>query len=1327
MKINKKQAALIGGLVCVVLLILLLLSMCSGRDSGEQNAPKPDETVGTTVATEQPTETAPEATEETEEATEETTDATEEATEPTTGGNSKPGGNSGYNPGTGSGNNNDNNNNQGTTTEKAPAAGSVKSPYTEAVSSFPDTVSTVVLPKSGTVYYNLNLQDETVAAYGASLLTIKDPDAYVIYTVNGKATTYKADASGVVSVALSAPAEKDTPVSIQVGNSKGKSVVLNFNAPLGTKENPEDVIEDAEGEVSIKAALAAGDKDGYYYQFAAADDGIMMLQLDSITEGVPCDVTATVGETSVNLTENQTDGSTEETEKTPVALEFKKGDVVTVHVAARAAADGTYPAVEAAISGCVDYYGSKTLPIEVTDAFTSKEIAPETEVFYNVSGLNGKILTITGAVEKGEDGAEDTVVPTTACVKLYSAEGETVGTYMPDANGNVAVKIPNGTDSWLISIGNTGGDTETYAATFPYQVGNVNNKAPLVVKNVNEEETGSNTAVIEEGDADVYWFTWENEYDDGILTIQMPAAGNWMYSVTHTSGETVTKYDAQYSDRESVQGTFNLEMGYGDVLDILVSTYDPTAEETAQAPAGEVQFLASFQTHTVMSASGYSWITLDSGEMVSCKQGLKYADGAIMTVEAVLSDADGKAILDEEGNVTVLTGRAFTIDYEGVVYTAQNGKIEVKNIVMESDDPDIFTMVNDSDAKTTYRIGYSYPIGHFTNPEPIAAGKHSINLFGDGKGHYYTWVTSKPSTLCFKILSESMWTYNISTTMDAVIYASTNNGSSSDYEPSVEITVGEDAINSSADGTITVTINVGNPSTDPLNEVTVDFELGWYSEKVTEETNVSVAPGETLYLLQSIGSLRAEAMNITGAGSFTVAYGNSLYESLDGKVAISSDFTTEDTFFQITNNTNTNQTYTISFTYSLGSEKNPEPIEVGTTQVEFLKVGDGYYYTWTAPSNGTFNFEIPSTHTYYPWKYEIRHGSDTYTGQTGKNLTQSFDVMADDTVTIKFGVLQTKDLTVPFEISFTEVVAASLGETDTAVVVEYKGTHTPAAYELTIGENQVLTYADLTAKQEKLFLDEKSGYYYLIEGGPLVLVDFTSGTYVNLAKLLEESDITCKITAEDGTVTTESYSKLLKAYMDCAFVIEVSEEESRTLYPLTEDLMYILKGVGEQLGWYDSTNAGYRFAALKDAEAESLWMFSCCCVTENTSTFTRNKPEGQQNGDSEENTPEEPTESETQGESEAASEPEDSTDSETSSETGVQEDSETKSETVEQKEFAPSPTEQDGAEPVSQSEKQNETEHTSEEDAKAESQPQDTTPTESDSEPGQQTEIKPEI
>lgn len=1197
MKWNKKQAGLIAGVVCVILLIILLLSMCRGGD-GQSGPTQPVETSSNAVETTLEAEETVPVTESIPETTEETTEATEEATEPATGGSTRPGGTGG--PGLGGGGSADDGDSTQPTT---PKAGSEESPYMEVFAQFPDSVDTVAIPAEGTVHYSLSLEDESVDTYGESLLIIEAEDAYVLYNE----VKYEAE-NGVISVPLTAlyeeieeeeeegEAEEDAeteqiverlPVALQICNvgAQAKSFLLRLDAPLGTVDNPQELQRDENGAFSLTAALEAGDKDGYYFDFHAERDGTFQLRLDSVPEDTPCDILVKAGDTSVSLPVDAQEPS--------VTLDFKKDDMVTVQVIAKSAEDGSYPAAEVKLSGSADYYGSKTNPIVVKENFTTEEMEPGLVLYYLVENQNGMALNVSE--------------PAYVIYKDKTYQAPAVEETEPDDSGDsavtedeeaepyvISVKIGNSDASALMAIGNGGEEMAVFEVTFGYPAGHAENKAPLIIKDEEAQIDGLNTAIVETGDTDVYWYRWTNDADTGVLTLKMPESGNWKYQIHHTSGTATTVYDVQYSDSVTVQRTVELLTKYEDVIDILVSTYDP-ANQTA-LPVGSVTFEASFLLHTLIAAEGDTLLSIDGNGMIYCKQGLKYADGAIMTVVAVEADEEGDVITDENGNVTVLTDRAYTIDYEGVVYTSENGKIVIEGIEMESADPDIFSFLNRSDEKTTYRISFSYPVGHQTNPKQIELGRHQIELYGDGgSGYYYSWTTTEPGTFVFEVEDSSYWSYNISMSSDTSVFSSTNNGSNTDFKTSVEITIGQSHINASKDGSVTILINLGNPSADETNKSLISFEIGTYKKKITTDDTVKVQAGQHYRLMQALETDSADGMIITGAESFTVVYDGVKHESENGIVAIS-NFRLPKAFFQIINNSSTEQTYAMKLTYPVGTPENPEVIQAGTWTVDLSTITE-YYYIWKAPADGTFNFALPAAiDRYKPWAYDITHGEAVYSAKRGGKTTQAFAVAAGDEVSIKLGITQAvpNTVTVDLSVSFTETPAVSAIDSETTATV-FEGSYVPSQFALMQNTDQMPVSIDLTQKYT-LHLDKVSGYYYLSEGGPAVLVDFSSDTFVNLKKLLETEELYVQITVENGKVIKETYNTLLQKYLDNAAVITVSQEKTATLYPLTEDLMYILKNVGAQLGWYDSTNDAYLFKAVSGVQQDSLWMFPCCTI-----------------------------------------------------------------------------------------------------------------------------------
>ena len=70
-------------------------------------------------------------------------------------------------------------------------------------------------------------------------------------------------------------------------------------------------------------------------------------------------------------------------------------------------------------------------------------------------------------------------------------------------------------------------------------------------------------------------------------------------------------------------------------------------------------------------------------------------------------------------------------------------------------------------------------------------------------------------------------------------------------------------------------------------------------------------------------------------------------------------------------------------------------------------------------------------------------------------------------------------------------------------------------------------------------------------------------------------------------------------YDDCLLkYFEIMDEESG-LYPLTEDLKYIIQSRGEYSGWFDINNSLYLFKdeqgnKVPGINSEISWLFICC-------------------------------------------------------------------------------------------------------------------------------------
>lgn len=158
---------------------------------------------------------------------------------------------------------------------------------------------------------------------------------------------------------------------------------------------------------------------------------------------------------------------------------------------------------------------------------------------------------------------------------------------------------------------------------------------------------------------------------------------------------------------------------------------------------------------------------------------------------------------------------------------------------------------------------------------------------------------------------------------------------------------------------------------------------------------------------------------------------------------------------------------------------------------------------------------------------------------------------------------------------------------------------TVALAPYTLGDNKLKEF-DLTAATEtyNLVLNGEDGFYHLNSAdGPLVLVRLgePSKYLESFKKILESSGVNRYFyDEEENFVKKESYSECLNEY------IEYMDPE-KGVYPLTEDLKYIIQQRGEYTGWWDASGGLYLFrdengVNIPGINHEIAWLFMCCYV-----------------------------------------------------------------------------------------------------------------------------------
>ena len=162
----------------------------------------------------------------------------------------------------------------------------------------------------------------------------------------------------------------------------------------------------------------------------------------------------------------------------------------------------------------------------------------------------------------------------------------------------------------------------------------------------------------------------------------------------------------------------------------------------------------------------------------------------------------------------------------------------------------------------------------------------------------------------------------------------------------------------------------------------------------------------------------------------------------------------------------------------------------------------------------------------------------------------------------------------------------------------YKSTFDIKEYNLP--EGATLGEFDLTASTDtyNIVFNENDGFYHLNDAnGPLVLVRLAEDCeYIACFQtILDRSGVSKYFFDENGEfVKKESYSECLLEYIACV-------DEKEGVYPLTEDLKYIIQQRGEYVGWWDPENSMYLFKDmngnnLTDINNEIAWLLMCCYI-----------------------------------------------------------------------------------------------------------------------------------
>ena len=292
-----------------------------------------------------------------------------------------------------------------------------------------------------------------------------------------------------------------------------------------------------------------------------------------------------------------------------------------------------------------------------------------------------------------------------------------------------------------------------------------------------------------------------------------------------------------------------------------------------------------------------------------------------------------------------------------------------------------------------------------------------------------------------------------------------------------------------------------------------------------------------------------------------------------------------------------------------GKEYEAYPVTVGSTHVK-LTAGERTYFLFTPTEAGTYqvSMEEPGTQVgYYGAPHFVQEHS------AAEVVDNAF------TVSIKAGMIGSGDtgttvlvIGVDSEsVAEGTLMVARTGDPEYSIEDEpwtiYQATAELTDYTLPAGA--VLKDFDLTATDlYTLVLNETDGFYHLDSAdGPLVLVrlgEKSGGSkYLDsLETIINHSGVVKYFfDAEGNFEKKESYTECLMQYI--GYEDQSNNEKhpgcmdpNSGVYPLTEDLKYIIQQRGDYAGWWDPAADLYLFKDLPGINAENAWLFMCCYI-----------------------------------------------------------------------------------------------------------------------------------
>lgn len=563
-----------------------------------------------------------------------------------------------------------------------------------------DNIITYTTPEQAaeeTVYYAAHRIQNMI-------LTITGSGNFVAYYGG---TPYMA-VNGVVTIPNFSAANMYTPAVVSIMGENAGTYSMTIASPVGDMMNPAELnTADWNGNT---ATILAGTQDGYYFTWTAPAAGTLTLTMaDTNTAGWQL------------YAYNQTSYKQSETiysngEINNVVIEVAEGDLIQVVA-------NTYDPENVYVAPAGDV---------VFDAFFEAKKGTETNphYIYDTEGDTLAVIEYPTTVPAGETAYyQGQLSGTTMSIE---AEGITVtvdGQEITAVNGVYTIVIPAAASTYqpnIITITNNGTTEGSYQMNFVYPAGSDMNPDVL--------EIGENVADINAG-SQGYYYTW-TATEDGTLTV-IVSGDSWTYSVYNMTSYAST--DTHWFNDSPVVSTETIDVKAGDVVQVLVNTYDPN--NMWAAPAGEVTVEAIF---VGLPGSSTNPIQVNVPEDLTS---VEVAAGS-ETYIAVSPMLNGQviSIVGDENTYVIVNGYEIVPDANGI-FSAYLDNAPVNQVIVGN--------TGEEDVELPAII--EYPLGSEQNPIVIESTEdfYAFETYPNSDVHYvvnsqlngnYVYVAGLPGT-----------------------------------------------------------------------------------------------------------------------------------------------------------------------------------------------------------------------------------------------------------------------------------------------------------------------------------------------------------------------------------------------------------------------------------------------------------------------------------------------------------------------------------------------------------------------------------------------------